>query len=82
MALGVSIIRKLGGPSNPVKDYMMQASRNQRSKLFCWENESALRNTLGPGPTKYNHADMREIVWGHKFGATFGTVSWLFVIVF
>lgn len=32
---------------------MNNASREQRDMLFFKENESALKNKLGPGPAKY-----------------------------
>lgn len=32
---------------------MNNASREQRDLLFFHENESALKNKLGPGPAKY-----------------------------
>lgn len=75
MALGVQMGRRLGGPTNPVCNFMMQASRNQRTKVYARENESANMNTLGPGPAIYSDMGLKPILYGSRDKHTIGRVS-------
>jgi len=52
--MGISMGKRLGGPSCQNMNFMMQASREQRKLMYDPQCESALLNSLGPGPAKYN----------------------------
>ena len=75
VALSVNLGKRLGGPGSPNNNFMMKASREQRKKTFIPECESAYRNTLGPGPSKYSQVGIKEYIHGHAFRATIGNVS-------
>jgi hypothetical protein len=75
MALGVQMGRRLGGPSNPVCNYMMQASRDQRKLVFDRATDSANLNTLGPGPAIYSDMGIKPVIYGSRDKHTIGRVS-------
>ena len=75
MALGVQMGRRLGGPSNPVCNYMMQVSRDQRKFVYDRATESANMNTLGPGPAIYSDMGIKPIIYGSRDKHTIGRVS-------
>lgn len=54
MALGVGTAKRLGGPTTTTNNFMMQASRSKRGKVFdkerFYKSSTANLNTLGPGP--------------------------------
>ena len=58
MALGVGVTKRLGGPSNNAANFMMQASRRARGKVYdkerFYESSNANLNTIGPGPACYS----------------------------
>ena len=58
MALGVGVTKRLGGPSTNPANFMMQASRGQRGRVYdkerFYESSAANLNTLGPGPSCYS----------------------------
>ena len=80
MALGVQMGRRLGGPTNPVCNFMMQASRDQRTRVYARENESANMNTLGPGPAIYSDMGLKPILYGSRDKHTIGRVSTLNIL--
>lgn len=67
--------RRLGGPTNPVCNYMMQASREQRKLVYDRACESANMNTLGPGPAIYSDMGIKPIIYGSRDKHTIGRVS-------
>lgn len=67
--------RRLGGPTNPVCNYMMQASREQRKLVFDPGCQSANMNTLGPGPAIYSDMGLKPILYGSRDKHTIGRVS-------
>lgn len=64
--------RRLGGPTNPVCNYMMQASREQRKLVYDRACESANMNTLGPGPAIYSDMGIKPIIYGSRDKHTIG----------
>ena len=64
--MGIQIGKRLGGPSSANQNYFMQASREQRRKIFTKESASANLNSLGPGPTKYIKENADRQRFGEK----------------
>jgi hypothetical protein len=68
--------RKLGGPQNHNTNFIMQASRFQRTLLFVKENESALLNKLGQGPAAYDTQRFDKDTFGKKYQFSIPRVSY------
>lgn len=73
--------RRLGGPQNVNTNYMMQATRAQRKMLFFRENETALLNSIGPGPAKYLKEKADRVRFGECNKFSIPKVSKFFKIV-
>jgi len=58
--------RRLGGPMVPIRNYMMQASRDQRSKLFIKEIAQEIEKFNGPGPCEFAHLNRDKIRFSEK----------------
>jgi hypothetical protein len=67
--------KRLGGPQHPNTNYMMQASRFQRTLLFTWEGDSANLNKLGQGPAAYDTTTYDRENIGKKYAFTMPKVS-------
>ena len=67
--------RKLGGPQQPNTNFMMQATRFQRTLMFTHEGDSANLNKLGQGPAAYDTTSHDKDQIGKKFAFTIPKVS-------
>ena len=64
--MGIQIGKRLGGPSQANENFFVQASRDQRSKLFSRETETAQLNSLGPGPAEYSKEKADRLRFGER----------------
>jgi hypothetical protein len=50
----------------PIKNYMMQATRDQRSKIFMKEIAQEIERFNGPGPCEFAHLERDKIRFSER----------------